>query len=216
MCAKFHDAIASGKLIIEQVAIAESSGEAKFWINDEYDDFSALDEEIGSRGGKSHAVTVQCVTFDSLLRKHGVPYYLKIDIERADKHCLETLSPTDLPKYVSIEAHELDYLLILWKLGYKNFKIIDQMRHNSLFRNFSNENPISRLIKYGYWFADRVNAKLRLQRFAPGGSGPFGEDTPGEWKTLEEVAYNWLHFHRGYRKRGDLNPRSRKDFHAKL
>jgi FkbM family methyltransferase len=40
----------------------------------------------------------------------------------------------------------------------------------------------------------------RLQRaiiqtewlFPSGSSGPFGEDTPGEWRSLEEVAYQWL------------------------
>src|ERR1700730_12214221 len=45
--------------------------------------------------------------------------------------------------------------------------------------------------------------------------GPFGEETPGEWQTLEDVAYNWIHLNKGYSKRGTLNRRSWHDFHAK-
>jgi hypothetical protein len=99
-------------------------------------------------------------TFKEILVKHGVPYYLKIDIERADRYCLDTLKRPRLPKYVSIEAHELDYLLILWGLGYRRFKVIDQLRHNSTFPLLSNENAFSRTGKLVFWFADRVKNKL--------------------------------------------------------
>ncbi|MGE5755797.1 MAG: FkbM family methyltransferase [Planctomycetaceae bacterium] len=213
---RFQKEIAAGQLVIEGVGIAEQNGQATFWINDENDDFSAFEREIaGRRGMACHSVNIECVTFDSLLQKHGVPYYLKVDIERADRHCIECLQASDLPRYVSIEAHELDYLMILRGLGYRHFKIIDQMRHNSTLPNFSNENLFSRTAKRVCWYADRVKNKGKTN-YPPGGSGPFGDDTPGQWQSLEEVAYNWLHFHRGYHKRGNLNRRSWYDFHAKL
>ena len=90
------------------------------------------------------------------------------------------------------------------------------MRHNSVWPLFSNENIASRFLKKAAWYGDRIKNKFAHVRYAPGSSGPFGEETAGEWLDLETVAYNWLHFHRGYKKRGNLNPRSWYDFHAKL
>jgi hypothetical protein len=52
--------------------------------------------------------------------------------------------------------------------------------------------------------------------FPKGSSGPFGEETPGAWEPLEAVAYNWLHFKLGKKKRGTLNPRGWFDFHATI
>jgi hypothetical protein len=119
--------------VIENIGIAPESGTATFYVNDEKSEFSSFEPAIAGRNGmKTHPVTVQAVTFGQLLAKHGVPYYLKVDIERADGLC-----------------------------------------------------------------------------------GPFGEETPGEWQTLEDVAYNWIHLNKGYSKRGTLNRRSWHDFHAK-
>jgi FkbM family methyltransferase len=213
---KFADAIAAGRLIIEPVGILDHPGTATFWVCDVHDDWSSFDHEMGGRNGAAcHALEVECVTLSQLIAKHGVPYYLKIDIERADRHCLESLQSDDLPAYVSIEAHELDYLLMLRDLGYGHFKIIDQMRHNSRLPNLSNENVLSRLLKKAFWYADRVRNKFGKVEHLPGSSGPFGEDTPGSWLPLEDVAYNWLHFHRGHFHRGTLQRLSWYDFHAK-
>jgi len=213
---RFHDAIEAGQLVIEPVGIHDHDGTATFWISDTNDDFSSFDESMGSRGKSCHSVEVECTTFSHLLERHGVPYYLKIDIERADRNCIESLPVSDLPAYVSIEAHEFDYLLILWKLGYRQFKVVDQMRHNSTLPLFSNENWLSRSLKTACWYADRVKNKYRKVKHSPGASGPFGEETAGPWLPVEEVAYNWSHFYRGHSHRGNLQKRSWYDFHAKL
>jgi Methyltransferase FkbM domain len=203
--------------VIENIGIAPESGTATFYVNDEKSEFSSFEPAIAGRNGmKTHPVTVQAVTFGQLLAKHGVPYYLKVDIERADGLCLMALDARDLPKYVSIEAHELEYLLRLWCLGYRHFKVIDQMRHNAITPLASSEDILSRAVKHTFWYVDRLHNKLgRNLRFAPASSGPFGEETLGEWQTLEDVAYNWIHLNKGYSKRGTLNRRSWHDFHAK-
>jgi len=143
--------------------------------------------------------------------------FFKSDIERGDRYGLEDLNPPDLPRYVAVEAHELDYLLLLWKCGYRKFKIIDQMRLNSTFPVFSNEHVHSRILKRGCWYADRVKNKFGSNlSYKPGSSGPFGEESHGPWLPLEDVAYDFLHLRNGYRKRGTLDPLSWFDFHAKL
>jgi FkbM family methyltransferase len=215
---RFAEAISAGRLVVESVGIEEKPGIEKFYVN-ENDGWSAFGVEEGTRGGKFHVIDVPCITFADLLSKHGVPFYLKIDIERSDRHCLPALDPSDLPKYVSIEAHDLEYLLVLWRLGYRNFKVIDQMRHNSWLPNFTNENLILRVLKRARWYLDRVDTKVRRGRLAytPGvSSGPFGEDTIGPWLPLEDVAYDWLHHHRGHHNRGSLDRNTWHDFHAKL
>jgi hypothetical protein len=114
-----------------------------------------------------------------------------------------------------VEAESLEHLLLLWELGYRQFKIVDQMRHNSRFPDFTNENVLSRVAKRSCGYADRFKNRLAKVTFPRGCSGPFGEDTSGRWQSVEEVAYNWLHLHFGYNNRGSLNPNSWYDFHAK-
>ena len=150
-----------------------------------------------------------------LLKKYGVPYYLKLDAEGAEPYCLKCLPSISLPEYVSVEAETIEYVLLLWQLGYRQFKIVDQMRHNSSFPDFSNDNIFSRSAKRVCWYADRFKNRFSRVPFARGCSGPFGEETPGSWQTFEEVAYNWLHLHFGHHKRGSLNRFSWYDFHAK-
>jgi hypothetical protein len=41
--------------------------------------------------------------------------------------CLKDL--TAAPQYVSVEAHRLEYLALLWTKGYRRFKIVNQNAH---------------------------------------------------------------------------------------
>jgi len=213
---RFQAAIASGQMVIEALGISHRPGKVPFWINEERDVFSSFDLARATRGGMPcHSVVVECITFDALLKKHGVPHYLKLDVEGAEPHCLASLQSMGLPQYISVEAESLDYLLLLWQLGYRQFKIVDQMRHNSRFPDFTNDNQFSRFAKRACAYADRFKNRVVKVPFPRGSSGPFGEETSGSWQTLEETAYNWLHLHFRHANRGSLNPDSWYDFHAK-
>jgi hypothetical protein len=150
-----------------------------------------------------------------LLKKHGVPYYLKLDVEGAESHCLTSLASIGLPEYISVEAESLEYLLLLWTLGYRKFKIVDQMRHNSRFPAFMNDRLLSRLAKHMCGYADRFKNRALKVTFPRGCSGPLGEDSHGSWHTFEETAYDWLHLYFGFKDRGSLSDNSWYDFHAK-
>jgi FkbM family methyltransferase len=213
---RFQAEIMSGQMVIEPFGICDHPGRTPFWINEERDVFSSFDRIRASRGGAyCRSVDVDCVTFDTLLKKHGVPYYLKLDVEGTEPHCLTSLQSFGLPKYLSVEAESLEYLLLLWQLGYRQFKIVDQMRHNSRFPDFTNDNAFSRLAKRVCSCVDRFKNRAIRVAFPRGCSGPFGEETTGSWQTLEEVAYNWLHLHFGHHNRGSLSAASWYDFHAK-
>lgn len=214
--ARFRREIDSGQMVIEPLGICDHPAKIPFWINEERDVFSSFDYARAARDGmKCRPVEVECVRFDALLRKHGVPYYLKLDVEGLEQHCIKSLQSIGVPEYVSVEAESLECLLLLWQIGYREFKIVDQMRHNSRFPEFTNNNAVSRLAKRACGYADRFKNRAFRVAFPRGCSGPFGENTAGGWQTIEEVAYNWLHLHFGYSNRGSLSRNSWYDFHAK-
>ena len=213
---RFRQEISDRRLVIEWVGIVDRPGNIPFWICDERDVFSSFDAtRAGRMGLKCHSIEVECVTFDTILKKYGIPHYLKIDIEGAEPYCLKHLPPTHLPQYLSLEAEDLKWLVLLQQLGYSEFKIVDQMRHNSSFPDFSNTTVFSRSAKQICWYADRLKNRLGRVPFRRGSSGPFGEQTPGEWQSFQEVASNWLHMRLGHCKRGTLNRYSWYDFHAR-
>jgi len=237
--ARFQQEIAAGQLALLNVGVAESAGTATFWVCESNSEWSAFDKEIAGRDGvPCHPVEVKCVTFDQILSTYGVPYYLKIDIEGHDIHCLRALRPPDLPQYVSVESHSLDYLCLLRSLGYTGFKCLNQDQHNYPSIRPIVITPKGRLLRRIKRMAKRipllvgtVRALKRLTAkpataappaggaapyvYPPGSSGPFGEDTPGPWYTVEEVAYNWLHLQQRHPDRSSLDE-GWYDFHAKL
>jgi FkbM family methyltransferase len=231
---RFAREIDEGRLIIEGAAVAPENGSIELWVNEHNDEWSSIDRDVGSRDGSgrgavspsvadgpAHPVEVNAVRFDALLARHGVPYYLKIDIERADIHCLRALDPDHLPKYLSIEAHALEYFCALYELGYRDFKCVDQERHNLAPMPLTNETLTGRATRMvaHYTTAAQRELRRRLRRsegpFPMGTSGPFGEDTPGAWLSLDEAVYDWLHWHRRAKKRGSLNMYSWYDIHAR-
>jgi FkbM family methyltransferase len=210
---EFAEEIASGRLVIVGAAIASKEGMAPFWVNESVTEWSSLDEAEGAREGtRAHAVIVDSVTLGSLVEEYGVPYYLKIDIEGASKDCLLAISSADLPAYVSVEAHTAAYLGLLNMLGYDEFKLIDQRSHRAV---AGYEPPrIRRWRRYSGVVASPARSAARrlpgarrayrtVVRTPPpaeasaalstfGTSGPFAEDTDGEWRSMDDVALDFL------------------------
>lgn len=126
-----------------------------------------------------------------LLSKHGVPHYLKVDIEGSDIYCLEALQdcPTR-PAYVSIESSKNDFREVaaefdlLENAGYVDFQAVQQ-------QNIAVQAP-------------PCPAREGLYvpyRFVRGASGLFGRELPGPWKSRQQalrqyqrifLAYRWF------------------------
>ena len=158
---RFRREISDRRLVIECVGIVDQPRSIPFWICDERDVFSSFDATRAGRNGlKCHPIEVECVTFEAILEKFGIPHYLKIDIEGAEPYCLKHLPRTHLPQYISLEAEDLQWLVLLQQLGYSEFKIVDQMRHNSSFPDFGNTTVFSRSAKQICWYADRLKNRL--------------------------------------------------------
>jgi FkbM family methyltransferase len=94
---RFAGEIRAKRLTLLNVGISETPGTATFWISD-VPEWSSFDRAIASRDGTAHRpVSVSVVPFSQLLAKHGVPYYLKIDIEGNDRLCVDALRVARFP-----------------------------------------------------------------------------------------------------------------------
>lgn len=207
---RFEREIAAGTLSILNIGICEKEGELPFWICDSFSDWSSFVQSVASRGGTAHhEIQVTCRRFQSVLTEFGVPYYLKVDIERKEINCLRDLTAfTDLPKYVSFEQNYCakEALPLLHKLGYTGFKLISQrnflaveypptQEERSLARAcrlLQSRNPFARAArKVGMrrWLESKIDRPRRRNgwTFPLRSSGPFGEDIPGRWQGIDEI-----------------------------
>ncbi len=178
--------IDDGRLTILDVAIQTFDGETDFFVNPDHDDWGTVSEEFVRRnvevyGSEHERVTVKCRRFESVVEEFGVPYYLKVDIEGLDDLCLEGLLGFDTaPRFVSIEPDQKSFegafgeLALMWRLGYRDFKIVNQANN----RDVRCPQP------------PREGAYVD-QRFDGHTSGPFGEESPGAWRGVEETLVEW-------------------------
>jgi len=221
MCAsRFRDEVSAGRLTIVAGGIAAKAGRSTFWVNDEVSDFSAFDRDAGCRDGMPcHPIEVPCVPFDDVLAEHGMPYYLKVDIEGNDGLCLDALNPGYRPAVISIEAHRLNYLVRLQELGYARFRCVDQSMHNApRFAHVPNSSPPHVLARWAsthwMWIRHRLPGISSVPEFPGGSSGPIPDPDAGDWRSFDEVAFDWLAMTVGRHRASTLSRRHWFDFHA--
>lgn len=203
---RFKEQIKTGQLQILNIGISETPGLFDFWVCDKRSEWNSFDISKASRLDHSHhSIKVECQTFDTILEKYGVPYYLKIDIEGKDICCLEALSPEDLPKYISIEVDSAFKLLTKLKtIGYKKFKCISQLNFLPVQLPEAKETKIFKRISWlnlpGRVIDKLIGKKIFSNRVLPtcwkngwffrvASSGSFGEDTPGKWLNYDKMMY---------------------------
>jgi FkbM family methyltransferase len=163
---RFAEAIAAGRLTIVKAAIGDHDGEVTFHVNLDNHHWSSTDINWAGRDDSNcKAITVECVSLASLYARHGVPHFMKIDVEGADMMVLEqVVAAPALPDYVSIEdcRFGFDYTRILADAGYQRFQLVDQSKVGG------SCDPVS-----GHFFPQ-------------GSSGPFGPDLPNAWEPYPE------------------------------
>lgn len=196
--------LADGRLTIVEGAIvspdALQAGQTtvRFYKNDQVSVWGTTDAAWASRnarlGATSHVVEVAAIDFAAALRRYGVPYYLKVDIEGADLICIDALRSLDArPAYVSLESdktslagvkREIDLLV---ELGYDSFQAIEQ----SLLPEQQSppETPLE-----GTYVA---------YRFPEGSSGLFGAELPDAWQPTAAILRRYRAIMAGYRLLGD-------------
>ena len=180
---QFATALRGGRLELVSGAITPSGlGSVTFYVHSRLSGWGTTERSRAIRNevmGKSAEVTVPAVDFAACLREHGVPHYLKIDIEAADMLCVEALfevEPEQRPCYVSIEAESESWSGVvrqfdtLEQLGYTRFAIVQQATIGG------RVGPITM----------RAGSTIPYC-FKHHSSGPFGEDLAGPWLDKPEA-----------------------------
>ena len=215
--ARFAREIASGRylslgfrrLIILNIGIADREGELPFWICETTSRWSSFDRAYASWGNSpSHQIQVPCTRFETIVAQYGVPYFCKIDIQGNDSLCLEGFTPHKVPKFLSIEANDLNLRLLdmLRVLGYSLFKCISQStfipmqfppvaeqhrleRAETLLGSRKFRHRVFRKLGGRGWLQTQLQSTrhYRSWHFPPQSSGGFGNQTLGRWLTYEEM-----------------------------
>lgn len=183
---RFANQIKCGRLIIVEGAIVDRRADddldaVEFYRNRGLSVWGTVVEAWATRnaraGHSSDVIEVRAVDFTESLARHGIPRYMKIDIEGMDTVCIKALSHFEQrPDFVSMEASEMWFdklmndLMLLRELGYSGFKVIQQ----SGISRQKEPNPSREQRYVGY-------------KFQEGSSGLFGHDLPGRWNDYEQL-----------------------------
>jgi FkbM family methyltransferase len=198
-CARFAKEIEAGRLVILNIAIAETERIAEFWVNETSPQLNSFNREAAARFGNNvHSISVPCTRLDLLLLQYGVPHYLKIDIEGNDIVCCQQLTPDLRPKYVSVEMWQIELLLRLRDIGYDRFMLVNQrtLRPVSSHNIPTHVRVLRRIHRAAnYRLSDRSVA-LRLARFVAAsilrgasGVGLWGSPPPFRSKALPKWSF---------------------------
>lgn len=125
---RFAFDIAARHLTLLHCGVWQEAGSMTFYVNDDNDHWSSFDPHYGTRlDTKFHTIEVPCVTLGALFAAHGVPHYLKIDIEGADRHVLQALRAQPVrPDFVSVEEYGTQVIHDLAACGYTRFQAVTQ------------------------------------------------------------------------------------------
>jgi FkbM family methyltransferase len=191
---RFACDIEEGRFILVDGAItAGSVGRVSFFRHPDsvFGTTSTAWATRNERLGVSQAIDVPAVDFAECLRQFGVPYFLKVDIEGADRLCFEALyTVSERPVYLSLESEKVDFDALveefdmLADLGYNRFAVVQQA-------------AITRIDN-----ATRIDRSHTPYTFERDTSGPFGQDI-GPWLSRDEALARYRSIFRLYRLLGD-------------
>jgi FkbM family methyltransferase len=175
---RFAKEIEDGEVLLLNVAAANSLGETvEFYAHATAQGISSTKkrEEVDQEGYTTHHVMT--INWRALCAQAGVPRYLKVDIEGEEEGFLAGLyGERSLPEFVSVEAYKHRPCQMLHELGYRRFRLIDQMPSGGL------RLPARQLEGLTVTSANFSHA-----------SGPFGLDVfcDGGWLSFEEFTHVW-------------------------
>jgi hypothetical protein len=95
-----------------------------------------------------------------------------------DGAVLDDLDESGLvPPHLSVEVHTFDVFFRLYAMGFTQFRLVNCRRVRELFE----DHPVNTL-----------DGSIVSHAFPHHSSGPFGDDLPQPWQTLEQVCAQWI------------------------
>ncbi|MET0179881.1 MAG: FkbM family methyltransferase [Novosphingobium sp.] len=174
---RFSLAIDSGQLRVVNAALTTGNdgGSVDFYLHRESHVLSQLLRPAESERHSFEAVTVPCRTPASIVREHGHPIYIKVDVEHFDQQVLNNLFENGiLPDEVSAESHSVDVFASLVNAGYTAFNLVE---------------GASVPVVYANTMVDTPNGPVEFS-FKPHTAGPFGQDLTTEWLNADSFLYH--------------------------
>ena len=186
---RFAPEIESGRLVVLNVALAEqeSSEPVTFYVHKHNHVLSRLPRPDEDQLDQFTPIAVECRTPASIVREHGEPLYIKVDVEHYDDKVLRNLFEAGIfPPEISAESHSIDVFSRFVVNGYTAFSLVEG-------------SSVAR--EYGKATIATANGP-RPFRFKPHSGGPFGEDIRDRWEdadtffhTLAIAGLGWKDIH---------------------
>jgi FkbM family methyltransferase len=190
IASRFAKEIAEQRLCVENVVLSEiqHDGEVPFYVHKINSEWSQFPKPQSEQLNDFSVVHLKSRTPAEIVKQHGQPLYIKVDVEHYDEAILRNLAAHQIrPKYLSAEMHSFGpFAQLAANFGYSAFQLLESSQ-------------------VGLNLKDHVINSLDGQqnyRFEVRESGPFGNDLPGEWLTAEdmakhlaEVGYGWRDMH---------------------
>jgi len=191
---RFKDEIASGRLTLVNAAISTASAPVELVLSgDDLGASSLFGDRIADRQPLG-SITAPGLPVRDLLERYGVPDYLKVDIEGADRLCVLNLTRETRPRYLSFEiGPDVEELLEhLRSIGYTRFKIINQISFRELANQRNLRDRVVLRIAERLGFSEPRMIRRGGRFFVSGrSSGPVPWKSDGRWYTGEETIARW-------------------------
>ena len=195
---KFKGELESGKLKLVNRALAGESGNSfSFTVCAEDLGATSIFEERLSHRSPIASFETESITISELFEEHGIPYYLKIDIEGCDKFCVLPLSEKNRPTYVSFEAGEDVFPLVnhLQSIGYSEFKAVNQCNFLELGSQRSLRNRLKQRMLHLLGYREPKFVRRNGRYFRSGHtSGPVPWESDGNWMDASRLINQWKRF----------------------
>jgi FkbM family methyltransferase len=186
--------VAAGVLVVIYAAMTASHEPVALHLSGRDLGSSSLDPAMVEHKQPAGSVSVPGITLADLFERHGVPHFMKVDIEGADRACVLALAAGAVPRYLSFEiGSDFEELLgHLRAVGYRRFKIVSQMSFRELANCECLRDRIGRRVARQLGRPKATYIRRAGRMFASGhSSGPVPWRSDGRWRTYEQAVAGW-------------------------
>lgn len=191
---KFATEIASGQMICVNAAISTSRDPVDLVLSGADPGSSSVFGDRVAHKLPIGSITVPGMTMQDLLSRYGEPFYVKVDIEGADRICVLSFNSENRPEYLSFEVGDDVEELIehARKIGFGKFKIVSQTSFRELANQDCLYDRITRRFVRELGYADCRQIRRAGRFFISGhSSGPGPWESDGDWCSADNSLSRW-------------------------